>query len=322
LSTTLVCDVPVPELGAGEVLLRVEACGLCGSDIHAWRSDPGYEWVLPPVVLGHEFAGVVVAVAQDSVGWNVGDRAVAVSIQGCLKCERCLRGATQRCLDRRVIGLSYNGGLSEFVRVSSDYLIRIPSDMEAVVAAAVEPLSVAAHATLTVGGVRSGEKVAVSGAGFVGIACALIAMDAGADVTLIGAERDAVSRLPAAAALGIKTCTTGEGQRGRPDLWIEASGATPALTSAFGDTAPGGRICVVGMYAQMATIDMTLLVRGELEVRGSYASIASDYELVISMLEQGRLPVRSLLEVFNLEDAVDALSKAAESQTLKPIIVP
>ena len=318
----MISDVPIPELMIGEVLLRVEACGLCGSDIHAWRSDPGYEWVVPPVVLGHEFVGVITEISEGTSGWNIGDRAVVVSIQGCLDCERCKRGATQRCLNRRVIGLSYNGGLAEYVRVASKYLIRIPLGMDAVLAAAVEPLSVAAHATLTVGGVARGENVVVSGAGFVGIACALIAMDAGADVTLIGAERDARSRLPAAAALGIRTKTTEEGPWGRPDLWVEASGAAPALTTAFDETVTGGRISVVGMYAQKSTIDMTKLVRGELEVRGSYASTAVDYELVIGMLEAGRLPVRSLLEVFDLEDAVEALSQAAESRTLKPIIVP
>ena len=157
--STFVTDLPMPTAGTGEVIMRVEACGLCGSDLHAWRTDPGYEWVKPPVVLGHEFVGTIVEVAPGVNGWNIGDRAVAVSIQGCLDCVDCHAGNTQRCQPRRVIGLSYDGGMSEYVRVSASYLVPVDANMKAEVAAAVEPLSVAAHATLTVGGVESGNKL-------------------------------------------------------------------------------------------------------------------------------------------------------------------
>ena len=320
--STFVTDLPMPTAGAGEVIMRVEACGLCGSDLHAWRTDPGYEWVKPPVVLGHEIVGTIIEVAPGVHGWNIGDRAVVVSIQGCLDCVDCHAGNTQRCQTRRVIGLSYNGGMSEYVRVSASYLVPVDANMKAEVAAAVEPLSVAAHVTLTVGGVVSGQQVVVSGAGFVGIGCALIARQSGADVILVGAPRDAVSRLPAAAALGINTRTVDEQNWGNPDIWIEASGAPSALEMAFADTRTGGRIAVVGMFSQPATANMNFLVRHELEVRGSYASVESDYRLVIDMISSGRLEVDSLLEKFALEDATLALEAAAESRTLKPILIP
>ena len=168
----------------------------------------------------------------------------------------------------------------------------------------------------------SGQQVVVSGAGFVGIGCALIAREAGADVILVGAPRDAVSRLPAAAALGIKTRTVEEQNWGNPDTWIEASGAPSALEMAFADTRTGGRIAVVGMFSQPATVNMNFLVRHELEVRGSYASVESDYRLVIDMISSGRLVVDSLLEKFALKDATLALEAAAESRTLKPILIP
>jgi L-iditol 2-dehydrogenase len=317
-----VTDHAVPQVRPGEVLLRVEACGLCGSDIHAWRSDPGYEWVEPPVVLGHEFVGTIVEKAPDVTHWSVGDRAVVVSIQGCLTCDECLAGRTQRCPARRVIGLSYDGGMSQYVRVSAEYLVRVPADMKAEIAAAVEPLSVAAHGVLSVGGVHSGQKVVVSGAGFVGIGCALIARDAGAEVVLVGAPRDADTRLAAASALGIRTLTTDQGGWGEPDVWVEASGASAALASAFEHTRTGGRIAVVGMFTQPPTTNFNLLVRRELEVRGSYASVLKDYSLVIDLLTQGRLEVESLLEKFDLEQGVSALESAAESKILKPILIP
>lgn len=315
-------DRDVPEVQAGEVLMRVEACGLCGSDIHAWRSDPGYEWVVPPVVLGHEFIGTIVQTAPDVSGWGVGDRAVVVSIQGCLECEQCLGGQTNRCLTRRVIGLSYDGAMSQFVRVAVSYLVPVPASMKPAVGAAVEPLSVAAHGTLTVGGVTSGQKVVVTGAGFVGIACALIARDAGADVILLGAARDADSRLPAAAALGLDARTVDEGGWGAPDVWIEASGAQPAMAMAIDQTRTGGRVAVVGMFAQAPTANFNLLVRHELEVHGSYASVAADYSLVIELLARERLDVEPLLQLFDLERGVEVLQAAADSRILKPILIP
>jgi len=322
VTDTFIVDREIPEVRAGEVLLKVEACGLCGSDIHAWRSDLGYEWVIPPVCLGHEFIGTIVTAAPDVAGWAVGDRAVVVSIQGCLGCDECAAGRTQRCLTRRVIGLSYDGGMSEFVRVSADYLVRVPAGMSAELGAAVEPLSVAAHGVLTVGGVVSGQKVVVTGAGFVGICCALVARDAGADVTLVGAPRDSVSRLPAAAALGLRTLTTDDGGWGEPDVWVEASGAAAALAMAIEQTRSGGRVSAVGMFTTAPTANLNLLVRREIELHGSYASVLHDYTLVIDLLAAGRLPVESLLEKYSLEDGVEALTAAADARTLKPILIP
>jgi L-iditol 2-dehydrogenase len=319
---TVVRYVDVPRIGTADVLLKVSAVGLCGSDIHAWRSDIGYEWVRPPVVLGHEISGVVTEVGSDVHGWSVGDRAVVVSIQGCLDCEQCGAGQTQRCSRRVVIGLSYDGAMAEYVRVSASYLVPVPQSMSPIVAAAVEPLSVAAHATMTVGGVAAGDRVVVSGAGFVGIGCALLAKDAGADVTLIGAARDAVSRLPAAAALGLSVSTFDERHWGSPDVWIEASGAPAALAAAVADTRVGGRVSAVGLYADAPVADLNLLVRREIGLRGSYASAAVEYLRVIDLLSAGRLCIDPLLQTFDLETGTEAFQAAAESRAIKPIIVP
>jgi L-iditol 2-dehydrogenase len=315
-------EVPKPTLHDGQVLLKVEACGLCGSDIHAWRSDKGYEWVKTPVTLGHEFVGSVVETTQSVTGWQVGDRAVVVSIQGCLSCQECANGFTQRCSTRTVIGLSYNGAMADYVAVSSNFLVPIPADIPAVIAAAVEPLSVAVHATITTANVTTGQKVVVSGAGFVGITCALLAKNAGADVLLLGAPQDSALRLPAAAKLGIQTRTTDEGGWGNPDVWIEASGAPSALASAITDTNSGGLVSVVGLYAAAPQADLNQLVRREIRLKGSYASVASEYELAISFIKKGLLPIDNLLESFTLDGATEAFNAAESSATIKPIIIP
>ena len=321
-TATTIADVPDPQPGPTDVVMKVEACGLCGSDLHAWRSDPGYEWVAIPLVMGHEFVGTITEVGSSVTDWRVGDRAVVVSIQGCLDCDECRRGLTNRCARRQVIGLNYDGAMAEYVRVSQSFLLPFSASLPARLGATVEPLSVAAHAVLTVGQVESGQRVVVSGAGFIGIASALIAQDAGAEVILLGAPQDAVSRIPAAAALGIDARDVTKTDWGNPDVWIEASGAQPALASAVETTAIGGRISVVGMFTEQPTMKTSLLVRRELTMRGVYASIAPEYTTVIGLLESGRIDPTSLVDEFSLEDAISAFTAAASAQTLKPVIVP
>jgi threonine dehydrogenase-like Zn-dependent dehydrogenase len=170
--------------------------------------------------------------------------------------------------------------------------------------------------------VQEGQKVVVSGAGFVGLGCALLARDAGAEVVLIGAERDRALRLPAAEKLGIETRRVDEGGWGSPDLWIEASGAPSALATAILDTRSGGTISVVGLYAASPEADLNQLVRREITVKGSYASIAPEYELVIDLIQKGRLNVETLLEKFSLEDGLAAFNAAEKSEVIKPIITP
>lgn len=319
---TSVTEVADPQPGPTDVVMKVEACGLCGSDLHAWRSDPGYEWVAIPLVMGHEFVGTITQVGSAVRDWAVGDRAVVVSIQGCLDCAECRLGRTNRCAGRQVIGLNYDGAMAEYVKVPQAYLLRFARHLPARIGATVEPLSVAAHAVLTVGQVQAGQRVVVSGAGFIGIASALIAQDAGAEVILLGAPQDAESRLPAAARLGLDARDVTTTTWGNPDVWVEASGAQPALAAAVETTAIGGRISVVGMFTEQPTMKTSLLVRRELTMLGVYASIAPEYETVIGLLESGRIDPSSLVDEFALADAVDAFEAAARAQTLKPVIVP
>ena len=103
-------DVAFVRPGAGEVSLRVASCGICGSDVHAFRSDAGFEWVRPPITLGHEFSGTVKSVGPGVTRVSPGDRVVAVAVQGCGHCETCLAGSTQLCADRVAVGLSRDGG--------------------------------------------------------------------------------------------------------------------------------------------------------------------------------------------------------------------
>jgi L-iditol 2-dehydrogenase len=188
-----------PEPGPGEVRITVASCGICGSDLHALRGDPGFEWVRPPVTMGHEFGGTVVQLGQDVETLEVGQRVVATSIQGCLTCAVCRAGTTQLCPQRRIIGLSYDGGLAEEVVVGAPHLVPVPDQVPIEHAAIAEPLSVAVRAVLAQPLIAPGDRVVVSGPGPIGLFCARLAALCGAEVCVVGGRQDVGRRLPIAA---------------------------------------------------------------------------------------------------------------------------
>jgi L-iditol 2-dehydrogenase len=244
-------EVPVVRPGPGEVLLGVASCGVCGSDVHAFRSDPGFEWVTAPVTLGHEFSGVVEEVGSGVTRVSPGDRVVAVAVQGCGRCETCLSGATQLCPDRVAVGLSRDGGMAEYAVMPEQHLVPVPEGLDLAVAALGEPLSVAVHAVDVRAEIGPGQRVVVSGPGPIGVLCGMLATHREAEVLLTGVGQDSASRLPAAERVGLRTANLNEQPlkdhlRDRfgdhaPDVWMESSGSVGALGSALESVRPGGR---------------------------------------------------------------------------------
>ncbi|HEX5699992.1 MAG TPA: alcohol dehydrogenase catalytic domain-containing protein, partial [Rubrobacter sp.] len=173
-------DVPFVRPGPGEVSLRVASCGICGSDVHAFRSDAGFEWVRPPITLGHEFSGIVESVGPGVTLVSPGDRVVAVAVQGCGHCETCLAGFTQLGADRVAVGLSRDGGMAEYAVMPEQHLVPVPEGLDLAVAAVGEPLSVAVHAVDVRARIEPGQRVVVSGPGPIGIFCGMLAKLRGA----------------------------------------------------------------------------------------------------------------------------------------------
>jgi L-iditol 2-dehydrogenase len=319
-------EVGSPHPGPGQVRLRVASCGICGSDLHALRTDPGFEWVRPPVTMGHEFAGTVVEVGDGVDGVEVGDRVVAMSIQGCLDCATCRTGTTQLCPERRIIGLSYDGGLAEEVVLPARQLVAVPDEVPLAVAAVAEPLSVAVRAVLHRPVVRPGDAVVVSGPGPIGLLSARLAQLQGGDVCVTGAASDRPRRLAIAEAWGMRTAVAGETDPTRtlgraPDVWIEAAGAAPALGVGLRTVRRGGTIVVVALYADDLTFTPTDAVRAELTVRFSYASAHPDYVRALALLASGAVDPEPLLDRFVLARAGDAFDAAYAGEVVKPLIV-
>lgn len=320
-------EQPVPKAGPGEVVLRVAACGVCGSDLHAYNQDPGYEFIRTPVTLGHEFAGIIVEVGPGVSGWTTGQHVCVIAIQFCGTCLACRSGHEQLCQDRKIQGLHYDGGMAEFAKTEARYLVPLPDNLSLEEGALVEPLSVALHCVSDRCEIAPGDLVVVTGPGIIGLLCALVARLRGARVIVAGATVDTEVRLPVAEDLGFETIAVGEKSLAaqlprRVDLLIEASGAASALAGAFDAVRRGGSITVVGMYSQPVSWFMSTPVREELTIRCSYASSYPNYLQAIELMVTGKIPINKVTKPYPLQEGLKAFADALAKKVFKPLLLP
>jgi L-iditol 2-dehydrogenase len=325
-------DVSVVRPGPSEVLLGVASCGVCGSDVHAFRSDPGFEWVTTPVTLGHEFSGIVEEVGPGVTRVSPGDRVVAVAVQGCGRCETCLSDATHLCPDRVAIGLSRDGGMAEYAVMSEQHLVPVPEGLDLAVAALGEPLSVAVHAVDVRAEIEPGQRVVVSGPGPIGVLCGMLVRHRQSEVLLTGVEQDSASRLPAAERVGLRTANLSEKPLEEhlrdsfgdyaPDVWIESSGSVRALGSALESVRPGGTVGVVGLYAEEMRFSPTDAVRREISLLFSYSCNYADYQTALDLLGTGAIDPDPLLSKYPLGSAPEAFEAVGQGRTVKAMLLP
>jgi len=255
-------DVPVPEIGDDEVLIEVKAAGICGTDLHIYHDEFPY-W--PPVILGHEFSGVIAAAGKNVSAWKPGDRVVGEPhTLACGECWLCRTGNRQLCPDKRSPGWGIDGCFAKYMRFPEPALLhRIPDSLSFEDAAQVEPTANVVTDVIERGGVRTGDVVAVIGPGPIGITAAQAAKAAGADtVILIGTNVDEELRLPTARQLAVidhvvnvqkddvpklvLELTQGRGA----DVVVEASGAAPGIAMGLQLVRKLGRVTAIGLTAR------------------------------------------------------------------------
>jgi L-iditol 2-dehydrogenase len=314
-----VVERPVPGLGPGQALVRVTGVGLCGSDVHAIKAHPGYEWVAAPVTLGHEITGVVDAVAGDANPVLAGARVGVISMDGCRGCDLCDGGSRPLCPERTVIGLSFDGGAAELAAVRTDNLVRLPGDLSWQHAVLLEPCSVAVHAVARTP-LPPGGRVIISGAGPVGMLTAFAARARGAQVTLVGVARDEAVRLPLLRRCGFDARSVLPSEPA--GAWIEASGSVEALAAAVTGLRAGGELTAVGMYDRLSPLDASRVVRREITIRGSYGSVAQDYQTALGLLATADIPAQSMVSPFALDDWRAALDAIAQGTAIKAVLMP
>ena len=298
-------DVPEPKIGPGDVLIQVKACGICGSDVHGMDGSSGRR--VPPVIMGHEAAGVIVEVGGAVAGWRSGDRVTFDSTVYCGDCFFCRKGLPNLCDNRRILGVScaefrMDGAFAEYVAVPSRVLYRLPDALSFERAAMVEGTSVAFHAVNRTP-IRLNDTVVVVGAGMIGLlvvqalrlaGCGQIvavdlddarlaaARDLGATATLRSDRED----VPAAVA----NLTEGRGA----DLAFEVVGITPTIRLAVASVRKGGSVTLVGNVSQGVDMPLQAIVTRELTLYGTAAS-NGEYPACLEAMSRGGVRVDPMI---------------------------
>jgi L-iditol 2-dehydrogenase len=300
-----VADLPRPAVAAGEVLVEVAACGICGSDVHGYDGSSGRR--IPPLVMGHEAAGVVAEVGAGVSRFGVGDHVTFDSTVYCGACEYCLSGQVNLCDNRQVIGVSTPdfrraGAFAEYVSVPERIVYKLPDAMSFAEAAMLEAVSVALHA-VAVSEVKGGETALVIGAGMIGLLTLQAAKAAGCSRVLV-ADVDR-TRLKLATEMGADDVILASGvdlvrdvlgkTEGRGvDLVLEAVGRDETVTAAVDAVRKGGTVTLIGNITPTVSLPLQKVVSRQIRMQGSCAS-SGEYPQAIELISTGKIRVSSLI---------------------------
>src|SRR5580692_4104284 len=297
-------EVPPPAPpGPGELQLQVRWCGICGTDLEEWLSGPVFipaavphplTGARAPLILGHEFAGVVIAVGAGVTGPLPGQRVAVDTIVSCGSCHWCQRGEVTRCPALGALGLHGDGGLAELCNAPARMCLPVPDTVADDEAALAEPLAVAVRA-LRRGGLRPGERVAVVGAGAVGLLAVQAALAFGAErVSVVEplAERRALAvRLGADCAVPPEEAASLEA-----DVAVECAGTPDGVLTALAALGTGGRAVLLGIITEAVPIVPMDLVRGEKTLIGSLSHVwDEDFRIALGLLGRGAVAAAPLI---------------------------
>jgi L-iditol 2-dehydrogenase len=328
-------DVPRPQFGPDEVLVAVKACGICGSDVHGMDGSTGRR--RPPIIMGHEAAGVIVEAGTAVKDWKAGDRVTFDSTIYCGACEHCRRGRVNLCNNRRVLGVScedyrQQGAFAEFVAVPQRILHRLPDELTFEQAALIEPFTVAFHA-VSRSRVSVNDSVVIIGCGMIGLALLQTVRLAGFGRIIV--VDTAGERLLQAAGLGAHhTINSASGDAlaeileltggGGADQVFEAVGVGATVDLAVRCVRKGGAVTLVGNVAPKVDLPLQLVVTRELSLFGSCAS-AGEYPACLDMMARGLISATPLLSaVAPLETGAAWFGRlyARERGLLKVVLTP
>jgi len=326
-----IMDVPRPRPKEDEVLVRVEACGICGTDVHFYEWVEHSRWITLPRVLGHELVGEIAEIGGRVKGFEVGQRVVTETWGGCGVCYFCRLGRFNSCETQLRIGQHSDGGMTRYVTIPAVSLFPIPDSISIVDAAVLEPLGVVLHA-LERCAFKPGDDVAVLGPGPIGLlAVHLLRQSGAASIIIAGLQEDGQRLAFAEKWGGIAVNTAGENlvERVREitsgrgvDLVLEVSGGQGALDTAVQITKPGGQVAVVGLGAP-GIFDYNRMVHKEIDLIGCWRRQPSSWYRAINLVKEGRVrPGEVVTHQFPLDQADQGFRLLLARQAIKVLIVP
>lgn len=326
-------DVPIPTIGPGEALIEVKACGICGTDVHVLHDEFPY-W--PPVVLGHEFSGEIVALGPDVNLFHIGDRVVGEPhTQACGHCHLCRTGNIQICKMKRSPGWGIDGAFTRYLKMPERLLHRIPDHVSFETAAVVEPAANTVHDVIERAKIEAGDFAVVVGPGPIGLLAAMTARAGGARrVVVIGTKQDETVRLTKAREIGFDTLVAGEqdtleavlemtGGIGA-DLVVECSGSAPGIASAIDLVRKKGRVCAIGLTGK-PSIPFPW-DKAAFKVCDLIFNLSTSYtcwDRTIHLVASGALPIDKVISHrLRLTEWDHAIAEIEAQRALKVLLIP
>lgn len=327
-------ELPVPDIGEDEVLLRVGGVSVCGSDLHQYHNTQSWT-VRVPVVLGHEFCGRVARVGSRVREFEEGDRVVSETAASiCGVCVYCRTGEYNLCPERLGFGYGVDGAMAEYVRAPGRCLHRIPDSLSFEHAALAEPCCVAYNAVAVKGRPAPGDLTVVLGPGPIGLLCAEMARLAGSETLIVCGVGGDESRLRLARALGATHAVNVDetrlvdvvraiGDGLGADLVIDSTGVSSSLKLALETVRPAGRITKIGWGSQPLDFSLDPLVQKAVTLQGSFSHTFRNWEKVIPMLASGQINVKPLISrVAQLDDWLDCFQGMDQRKYVKTVLTP
>jgi 2-desacetyl-2-hydroxyethyl bacteriochlorophyllide A dehydrogenase len=321
-------EVPIPKIKDKEVLVKVKAVSICGSDLHAYLGVSKRRF--PPLVMGHEFSGVVEQIGNNVKAIKVGAKVVVEPVISCGKCKTCLNGRNNICENMELIGLHTPGAFAEYVKVPENKCHKLPENVSFEEASLVEPLAVAVHAS-RITAFEKKDKIGIIGSGTIGLMTLQIAKYNGVNNIFITDTLD--YKLQLAKKLGATNIINVKNQdpvkeiltKSGADVVFEAVGHQKTVQQALSMVNKGGKVTIIGMLESKMEIDMLDVTVKEIEIKGSYGYTTEDFKQALELISTKKVKVKPLItHIFALSDiskGFEILSKEAEN-VIKVVLKP
>ena len=327
--TFAVTDLPTPHAGPGELVLRNQVCGVCGTDVHIYHGEPGSADVNPPVVLGHEYSGEVVEVGEGVTGFAVGDHVTVDPNIYCGHCAYCQNGKKQLCPSMEAIGVTRDGGFAQYSRIPASQAFKLEPTVPWEAAAMAEPLACCLHG-IDLAGIQVGDKVCVVGGGAIGLLMVQLAKLSGASQIVLSEpnekRRQVGLQLGANAALDPTRPDAQEAFAqvlgGGANVVIECVGNVPAVKSAFQFAGKGATVLLFSVPKVDATFDLPLfdVYKKELTIKGSFVN-PDTHARAVALINSGRVDFDPIItHRFTLDQLPEAIAMQMSDASIKVVV--
>lgn len=324
-------EVPTPEPGSGELLVKVAACGLCHTDLsYIDYGVPTFK--KPPLILGHEVSGTVAALGSNVDGWEEGNPVLLPAVYGCGKCNMCRTGRENVCEEMIMFGNNIDGGYAEYVLAPAKEVVSLPKEIPLIEGSIIaDAITTPYHAVVNQGKVKPGDSVVVFGCGGVGINLVQMAVAVGAQVVAVDVmdnKLEWAKKLGAHATINSKEVERVDKEvrkltGGGAEIGFEAIGNATVQEQTFASVRNGGRFVMVGYSPKPMSLNAGRVMYREMEIIGSLGCRVADYPRVVELARQGKIKVKELVSSqYPLDEINEAFDYVRGGEGIRSVIVP